>query len=291
MASTITTSGATSAAPTDPATVTLRLIHTTDVHGNFFPYDYINRADGSGSLARVATFLKEVRDEAGADNVVLLDAGDILQGQPPVYYYNFIDTVAPHVAAEVYNYLGYDAVAAGNHDIETGHAVYDRFRDSLKMPMIAANVIDTATGQPYFTPYVVLNRSGVKIAVIGQLTPAIPAWLPENLWSGLAFEPIEESAAKWVKIVNEREKPDIVVGLFHSGNDASRHTGSFVENASYNVARNVDGFDIILTGHDHTRFNRVTASPSGRRVVVMNPANNANTVSDITITATIAPDG
>lgn len=267
--------------------INLRIIHTTDVHGNFFPYDYINRTDGSGSLARVYSYIKEVRDSVGDENVILLDAGDILQGQPTVYYYNFIDTVSPHVAARVYNYMGYDVVTIGNHDIETGHAVYDRFRDELKMPVLGANVIDSLNGRSYFEPYRIIEKGGVKIAVVGLLTPAVPAWLPETLWSGLEFKAMEGCAAKMVEHLRQTERPDVIIGLFHSGNDASRRTGDFIENASYNVARNVPGFDIILTGHDHTRFNRVTTSADGKPVVVMNPANNAEAVSDVSVSVTL----
>lgn len=272
-------------------TVDLTIIHTTDVHGNFFPQDYINRQQGAGSLARVMTYVDNIRATEGADNVVLLDGGDILQGQPTVYYYNFVDTSTTHVASRVYNFMGYDAITIGNHDVETGHDVYDRFNRQLDKPLIAANVIDTATGLPYFEPYRIIEKQGVRIAILGLLTPAIPAWLPENLWSGLEFEEMVESARKWIKIIHEKEQPDIVVGLFHSGNDASRHTGNYLENASTVIAQNVPGFDIILTGHDHTRYNSVILNSDGNSVVVLNPSNNAEFVSEVKITLTIDENG
>lgn len=272
-------------------TVEMKLIHTTDVHGNFFPEDYINRRPGSGSLARVATLVDSLRSALGRENILLLDAGDILQGQPTVYYYNFVDTVSPHIAAEIYNFLDYDAITIGNHDVETGHAVYDRFNAQLREPLLAANVIRRSTGEPYFTPYKIIERGGVKFAVLGLLTPAIPAWLPENIWSGMEFEDMETSARKWIPIIQEREHPDVVIGLFHSGNDASRHTGEWIENASTQVAKNVPGLDIVLTGHDHTRYNRVVKGPDGNGVVVMNPANNADAVSLVEMTFEIGSDG
>lgn len=85
---------------TTPDEVTITVVETTDVHGNFFPTNYITRSQWPGSLARVATYVDSLRAEKGADNVILLDNGDLLQGQPTVYYYNFIDTVSPHVAAD-----------------------------------------------------------------------------------------------------------------------------------------------------------------------------------------------
>lgn len=263
---------------------TVRLLQTSDVHGNFFPYNFITRKPWEGSMARVATYVDFVRQSAGSDKVVLLDNGDILQGQPTVYYYNYIDTLSPHIAAEIYKFLGYDAATIGNHDIETGHEVYDRFIAQSPCPVMGANVIDSATGEPYLKPYTVIDRGGVRIAVLGLLTPAIPAWLPENLWSGLQFEDMVESAAKWVPIILEKEKPDVMVGLFHSGHDANTHTAGFMENASEEIARRVAGFDIVAMGHDHQRYNKLITGPDGRQVVVVNPANNANHIADITIT-------
>ena len=72
--------------------ITIKLVETSDVHGSFFPYDFINRSPKSGSMARVYTFVQGLRKEYGKDNIYLLDNGDILQGQPISYYYNYIVT-------------------------------------------------------------------------------------------------------------------------------------------------------------------------------------------------------
>ncbi|MDE5800820.1 MAG: metallophosphoesterase, partial [Paramuribaculum sp.] len=164
------------------------IVYTTDVHGSYFPYDFIKGVPTSGGLARVATVVDRLRSENTPDRLLILDDGDFLQGQPSAYYYNFIDTVTPHLAARIFNHIGYNAIGEGNHDIETGHAVYDRVASQLEMPTLAANVIDRTTGEPYFTPYLIQNVGSHKIAIIGLLTPAIPAWLPERLWSGLEFQ-------------------------------------------------------------------------------------------------------
>ncbi len=184
--------------------VVIKIIETSDVHGNFFPYNFIERKEWSGSLARVHSFVKEQREKYG-DNCLLMDNGDILQGQPTAYYYNFMDTVSTHVAADMMNYMGYVVGNMGNHDVETGHAVYDRWIRQCDFPVLGANIIDNATGKPYLKPYEVLERDGVRIAVLGMITPAIPSWLPEKLWSGLHFEEMEPCARKWVKIIKEKE--------------------------------------------------------------------------------------
>ncbi|MCM1292845.1 MAG: 5'-nucleotidase C-terminal domain-containing protein [Bacteroides sp.] len=259
------------------------IAYTTDVHGHFFPYDFINKRPASGSMARVATAVDSLRNLYGEDNVLLFDNGDILQGQPTVYYYNFIDTTSRHIVDEIYEYLKYDVATIGNHDVETGHSVYDRVRTAAPIEIMGANVIDNNTGLPYLIPYKIFEKDGLKIAVIGLLTPAIPAWLPERLWSGLHFDPMEESARYWVKYIKENEHPDIVIGLFHSGRDASKTTAGYVENASLEIARNVPGFDAVLMGHDHQVFCDTVVNVDGKKVVVLNPANNANNIGIVTI--------
>ena len=108
----------------------------------FFPYDFINRQPGTGSLARVHTAVEKARKEVGKDNVILVDNGDILQGQPTAYYYNFMDTTSRHVAAEMMDFMGYNLSNLGNHDIETGHEVYDRWIKTSGHPVLGANIID-----------------------------------------------------------------------------------------------------------------------------------------------------
>ena len=106
-------------------TIQLRVIGTSDVHGCFFPYDFINRKPLKGSLARVVSYVDSLRNTYG-DRLILLDNGNILQGQPSCYYANYVKPERPNVAAKVVNYMKYDAQTVGNHDIETGHAVYDK---------------------------------------------------------------------------------------------------------------------------------------------------------------------
>ena len=267
-------------------TVKLRVIETSDVHGSFFPYDFINRKPKAGTLARVSSYVNDLR-KTYKGNVILLENGDILQGQPTCYYYNYVNTQARNVASDVVNYMKYDAQAFGNHDVETGHAVYDKWIKELNCPVLGANIIDTKTGEPYVKPYIILNREGVKIAVLGMLTPAIPNWLTENLWSGLHFENIVTSARKWMKHIQENEKPDVVIGVFHSGKDGGIVTPEYEEDASLRVAKEVPGFDMVLFGHDHTRYNETVTNVEGKPVVCLDPANNALSVADAEITLTL----
>lgn len=269
-----------------PRTVQIHIIETSDVHGCFFPYDYITRKPKAGTLARVSNYVRQLRKKG--DAVVLLDNGDILQGQPVCYFSNFVDTTETNIAARVCNYMRYDAQTIGNHDVETGHHVYDAWKKAMDYPLLGANVVDRKTGEPYLRPYTIIERDGVRIAVIGMLTPAIPSWLGEELWSGLRFDDMVESARKWVTYVKANEHPDLVVGLFHSGKDNGITNAEYSENQSLQVAEQVGGFDIVFFGHDHTRFSGDATNKDGKNVVLLDPANNALSIAQADVTLSLS---
>ena len=258
-------------------TVTIRLVETSDVHGAFFPYNFTERRPMEGTMARVSTYLKRQRKTYG-DRLILLDNGDILQGQPTCYYTNYVKTDEPNIAAEVINYLKYDAETFGNHDVETGHAVYDKWIKEVKCPMLGANIIDTKTNKPYVKPYTIIEREGVRVAILGMLTPAIPNWLHESLWTGLRFDEMLQTARHWLKILKEQEKADVIVGLFHSGWDGGIVTPTYEEDVARKMAETVEGFDVIFFGHDHTERNTTI-----NNTLCMDPSCNALKVAEATI--------
>ncbi len=277
-----------SAKPTQE--IHLKWIHTSDIHGSLFQYDYLRKRNVSGGLSAIYAYTEEQRKKYG-DRLIVTDGGDCLQGQPTAYYYNFIDTVSPHLVAEAMNMMNYDCGAIGNHDIETGHDVYDRWVSQCRFPMLGANIIDVKTGEPYLQPYHIINRAGVKIAVLGLLTPAIPNWLPEKMWSGLRFEEMVASARKWMKIIQKREHPDLVVGLFHSGYDGGIVTPEYHENATKMVAEQVPGFDLICYGHDHLFATHYMKNREGGQVVVMGPTSQGKRIAEADITLILNKKG
>lgn len=263
-------------------TVNVKIIETSDVHGAIFPYDLVNDRPSNSSLAQVMTYLNEQRSDTN-QIVFLLDNGDILQGDPVVYYYNFEKTDTLHLYADVMNYMKYDAATIGNHDIETGHNVYDKFNEEINFPWLAANAVRTSDGQPYFKPYTTIERGGIKIAVLGLITPAIPKWLPEKIWDGMQFDDMIQTAEKWVKKIRETEQPDLLIGLFHagvnynySGEDSTTYKN---ENASKLIAEKVAGFDVIFVGHDHEGWNFKTRNPNGKEVLVLGTQASARTLA------------
>lgn len=267
-------------------TVQLRIIQTSDVHGCFFPYDFITRRELPGSMARISSYVDSLRSTYG-NRLLLLDNGDILQGQPTCYYTNYVATGRPNIAAEVVNYMKYDAQTFGNHDVETGHAVYDKWIKELNCPVIGANIVNTSTGKPYVKPYVICEREGVKIAIMGMLTPAIPNWLNEQLWSGMRFDEMVSTAQRWMDYLKKYECPDVVVGLFHSGRDGGIVTDEYEEDASLRVAQEVPGFDIIMFGHDHAPHCETVVNREGGKVLCLDPSSHTRNVADAQVTLTL----
>ena len=276
-------------------TVKIKVIETSDVHGHFFPYDFMEKKPIKGTLSRANTYIKEQRKKYGEDHFLLIDNGDILQGQPCVYWSNYVMPENENIAASVINYMKYDAETVGNHDIEPGHKVYDKWIREVRCPLLGANIVKeefkNAEARPEhiytgIKPYSVHYKDGVKIVVIGMLTPAIPNWLNKSIWKGLEFEEMTSCAKKWIKYVKETEKPDLIFGLFHSGLDGGINTPDYEENATESVAREVPGFDIIFFGHDHQVHNMWVTNKAGERVLCVDPSCYVANVAEAEITLT-----
>lgn len=275
-------------------TVRFKVIETSDVHGHFFPYDFMEKKPLKGTLVRANTYINKEREKYGPQNLLLIDNGDILQGQPCVYWTNYVMPEDENLAARVINYMQYDAETVGNHDIEPGHKVYDKWIREVRCPLLGANIVHagsdgTANPKNIYTglqPYSIHYIDGVKIAIIGMLTPAIPNWLTENVWKGMEFEEMTACARKWVKYIKEVERPDLIFGLFHSGRDGGIKTDTYEENATAAVAREVPGFDIIFFGHDHQVHNEWITNVEGQQVLIIDPSCYVKNVAEADIQLT-----
>ena len=275
-------------------TVKLKVIETSDVHGHFFPWDFMEGRPIKGTLTRANTYIKKQRAKY-KDHLLLIDNGDILQGQPCVYWSNYVMPEDENLAAQVINYMEYDAETVGNHDIEPGHKVYDKWIREVRCPLLGANIVKEefknadAHPQHIYTglqPYSVHNVDGVKIVVLGMLTPAIPNWLNKSIWKGLEFEEMVSCAKKWVKYIQDNEKPDLIFGLFHSGLNGGIKTADYEEDATESVAREVPGFDIIFFGHDHQVHNQWITNKAGQEVLCIDPSCYVKNVAEAEIALT-----
>lgn len=259
-------------------TVNLRIIHTSDIHGCFFPYDFVHREKATGSLSRISTYVTEMRRKYG-NNLILLDSGDFMEGQPTCDYDIFFKPLKQNTAIEVANYMRYDCMAIGNHDIEMGKTVYDDFTKRVSCPILGANAVSTKDGKSYFTPYHIIKREGIKIAIVGMITPAIPYWLGEELWNGMNFTDIIKTTKSLLNDIIKKEKPDITIGLFHSGWNGGLCPGNIKENCVKEIAEKLDNIDLILFGHDHIVLCEKLKRENGSEVVCLNPASDGNFIS------------
>ncbi|MBR6547150.1 MAG: bifunctional metallophosphatase/5'-nucleotidase [Bacteroidales bacterium] len=228
---------------------TFRLLTTNDVHGRYFDSLYVE--DGTtSSLTNVAWYVDSIRVAEGVDNVILLDAGDCLQGDNAAYYYNYVDTLSKHLYARMVEYIGYDAVVVGNHDIETGHKVYDRLVKTMDVPLLAANAIRTDNGKAYFQEYVTLKRHGLNITIIGFTNPNIKGWLSPGLWEGMTFESLLPFAQETVDRIKAKEKSDVVIVAVHAG--TGKGDGTVLESQGLDLFKSLRGVDFVVCAHDHS---------------------------------------
>lgn len=271
---------------------------TTDVHGAYFDSAYVDNLAAKTSLANVSSYLKEIRGEGVQP--VLIDVGDNLQGDNAAYYFNYVATDVPHVYPRIAAYLGYDAIVVGNHDIETGHDVYDRVASELTMPYLAANAAfdrdengraemdenpdGKTVSDSYFVPYCVVDRGGVKVAIVGMTNGNIKSWLADDIWRGMDFQVISEMVQPVIDRMIEKEKPQLVVLAVHSGTGAEQPNR---ENEAQYLAATLSGVDIVLNGHDHRPLARDVENVNGGSVVLIDAGTKAVVVGQADFTLTV----
>lgn len=243
----------------------LRLLETTDLHGNIMPYDYYKDTDEGVDygLAKTATLIHEAREEV--DNSMLFDAGDMIQGTPLA---NYVAKVEPlqkgdvHPLIEAMNTLAYDVGITGNHEFNYGLDFLDIVMDGADFPIVNANVYkDDDSGDNYFKPYEIIEKeivddqgekSTVKVGVLGFTPPQIMVYDKEHLTGEVITEDIPDTAKKFVPQIKE-EGADVVIALAHSGLDINEEGNKKAGNAVYDLAK-VDGIDAVLFGHAHEDF-------------------------------------
>ena len=230
----------------------LHILTTNDVHGSWFDSTYVG-GGVKNSLYAVKHYVDSVRNSVGAENVLLIDAGDCLQGDNGAYYFNYVDTETPHLFPRLMNYMGYDAICVGNHDIETGHDVYDRVTADLAsygIPFLGGNAIRNDNGKKYFEYYKVFDRAGLKVLVLGYTNANMSAWLTESLWSGMTFKSLLPLVQEDVDAVTAKVKPDVVIVAVHSG--TGEGDGTMLESQGLDLFNSLTGVDAVITSHDHS---------------------------------------
>ncbi|HLT85250.1 MAG TPA: 5'-nucleotidase C-terminal domain-containing protein [Phototrophicaceae bacterium] len=295
---------------TDPLELTL--LATTDVHGHVYDWDYFrnqpfpgadaDRPDSLG-LTRVATAVEEVRAAKGAESVVLLDNGDAIQGTPLTYYYGMgagrqavLDDELTHPMAAAFNYLDYDVQTVGNHEYNYGLDLLAAYEEDLDFPLLGANVIDVATGEPYHEPYTLVERTidgeDVTVGVIGLVTPGVRIWDKQHVEGVLEFQDMVTAAEEWVPVVDELA--DVVVVIAHTGlgnvDNAAYDRDALHEDVTNNIAHFVPGIDVLVAGHTHQDNPQVVLeNVEGDPVLITQPNYWARSVTETTLN--LVPDG
>jgi 2',3'-cyclic-nucleotide 2'-phosphodiesterase/3'-nucleotidase len=243
---------------TSPSRAHIVILSTTDMHGRVFPIDYYTNKYDNVGIAKVATLVKDARKTD--PDLLLLDSGDTIQGTPLEYFHNKRNNTPPDPMMLAMNALGYDAMAVGNHEYNFGLQVLEKARGEAKFPWLSANTYENQVkgdASNHYKPYIIKEVQGVRIGVLGLTTPGIPNWENKPNYQGLEFRETVSEAKKWVSVLRDTGKCDVVVIAMHMGTEEDLRTGipspSQVpnENAALTIARQVPGVDVILMGHTH----------------------------------------
>jgi 2',3'-cyclic-nucleotide 2'-phosphodiesterase/3'-nucleotidase len=235
-------------------TVRLTLLSTTDIHGHIEPFSDVDDHPAERGLAKIATLVRQIRAER--QHVLLFDCGDLIEGSAEAYYFARQNTTKPNPVIAAMDALDYDAVAVGNHEFNFGLNVLWKAHREANFPWLAANLRETyKTGPEYFPPYVIKNVAGIRVAIVGFVTPAVPHWEIPAHYRGYQFESIVETARRIVPQL--RRKADLVVAIVHSGLDRNPKTGRTFnviypdENVAWELAEQVPEIDVLFYGHTH----------------------------------------
>jgi len=241
--------------------VDLRIMETTDLHSNMMDFDYYkDKPTDKFGLVRTASLIHAARNEA--TNSVLVDNGDVIQGSPLGDYMaaKGLKKGDVHPVYKAMNTLDYVVGNLGNHEFNYGLDYLKKALAGAKFPYVNANVIDSKTGKPLFTPFLITDnevkdRDGkthhLRIGYIGFVPPQIMVWDKANLQGKVTVADITETAKKWVPEMR-KQGADIIVAIPHSGLSGDPYK-TMAENSVYYLSQ-VKGINAIMFGHAHAVF-------------------------------------
>ena len=260
---------------TNPAadTVEIQILATSDLHGKFVPYDYaLNAESAAGSVAQLATYINEVRN----DNTLVIDCGDTVQGNSAELF--FEDDIHPMIQS--LNLMNYDIWVAGNHEFNYGVDTLRGLAADFEGDFLCGNVYD-ADGATLGAGYVIKEIEGVKVAVIGMVTPNIVRWDAQNLKDYTVTDPVEETK----KIIDEiKDEVDIIIAAEHMGEN---NEYGVPNSGAYDLADACPEIDVIIAAHDHKQF----ADIEHNGVKIVENANEGKSIAQIKFTVEKTEDG
>lgn len=261
----------------------LTILHTSDIHGNVYPLNYGNNEVAYLGLGKIATIIAQERmiDE----QLILIDNGDLIQGTPLTYHYVQFIKDRPNPMVQILNYLSYDAAVIGNHEFNYGIDVLNKAVSESNFPWLSANTVHEDSGKPFFgKPYIIKEINSVKLAILGVTTHYIPNWESEENIVGLEFKDCLQETKNWVAYIKEYEKPDVMIVSYHGGFERDLETGEPTEsltgeNQGYAICQEIEGIDILLTGHQHRSL---TGNVNG--VEIVQPSHSGQAIGKVCLT-------
>lgn len=255
---------AVSAAKDYPETKQIRILATSDLHGKFMPWDYSkNKEDMSGSAAQLATAVTAFR----TGTTLLVDAGDLIQGNFSDF---FVHRAKVHPMVQALNQMQYDVWVTGNHDYNYGMDVLRKTVETLNAAVLTGNVYDKS-GVPAADGYIIIEKEGVRIAVIGMVTPNIARWDQSNLRGYTVTDPLAETR----KILDQIQgKYDVLVGVYHMG---IQNEYGVPNSGVTDICNACPEFDVVISSHEH----RLIESMNINGVLVVQNRQMAQTLSVI----------
>nr|WP_279615913.1 bifunctional UDP-sugar hydrolase/5'-nucleotidase [Paenibacillus pectinilyticus] len=262
----------------------ITILETSDLHGNMLPIHYANNQPNQVGLTKIATLIAEER--AKEAHVIVIDNGDLIQGTPLAYHHARLDNEPMNPMVLGLNYLNYDGAVLGNHEFNYGMDVLQKAVRESNFPWMCANIVSAETGEPFFgKPYLIKEfPEGIRVAILGLTTPYIPNWEDPKHIAGLRFEDPIATARTWVQRLKEQEQADVVVVAYHGGFERDIETGEPTEpltgeNQGYQLCMEVEGIDVLLTGHQH----RSIAGASINGVTIVQPGTAGVTLGKVDI--------
>src|SRR5213594_4774726 len=231
------------------------IVATTDVHGRVLGWDYVRDVAGSGGLSRAATVIETLRAQY-PEQVVLVDAGDLIEGNLFAGYFAERDSQRPHPVVDAFNALQYDVATPGNHEFDFGTGVLARTTGDATYHYVSANIFKGASDTLVYAPHVVVTRGGVKIGITGFTTPGVMVWDRTQVGGRIRVRPIAETAPLALRGL-DLAGVDLKVVLIHSGlNEPSSYdtAGVGAENAALGLASiplPAPRPDLVIVGHSH----------------------------------------
>ncbi len=242
--------------PSSPASDTAHvvIVATTDVHGRVLGWDYVRDAAAPGGLSRAATVVETLRAQY-PDQVVLVDAGDLIEGNLFAGYFADRDSQRPHPVVDALNAMQYDVATPGNHEFDFGPTVLARAVGDATYHYVSANIFQGTSDTLVYPSHVIVTRAGVQIGITGLTTPGVMVWSRGQV-GRIRVRPIAEVAPLAMRRL-DLAGVDLKVVLVHSGlNEPSSYdtTGVGPENAALGLASiplPAPRPDLVIVGHSH----------------------------------------